>query len=202
MTRYWKALLALAFLAVATPAAADPPQKSVLTFHGLTGQASWFDFDDSGCVLTSVQVVANQNVSHSPEEPPSAETDQITVSYVVADFCTGAFRFGSGAGPGFIDGSLRGLVIEGNVPVFDTQVGATTVAVIVTLEPTGDVNHDPQTFNLTTPTTVTQIRLIGASTSAVPSGVVVLDGVDLVDGVGGASGTISQTNGGTITIFH
>jgi hypothetical protein len=202
MTRLRTAFLALAILAVATPALAEPPQKSIFNFRGLTGQASWSDFD--GCLLTSVQLVANQNVSQSPGEPPG-ETDQLTLSYVVVDFCTGEFRFGSGSGPAFVEGSLRGLTIEGTIPILEssnTGTVETTATVIVTLSPTGEVTRGEQNFNLTTPTTVVQVRSIGASTSADPSGVVVVDGVDLIDGVGGTTGTISQTNAGTVTIFH
>ena len=204
MKKHRTALMAMAIVAaVAAPAAAEPAQKSVFSFRGMTGDATWSAFN--GCTFSSVRVLANQNLSHSTGGPPSDETDEVAVFYTIFDVCANTFRFGSGSGSGFIDGSLRSLTVEGTIPItqFDStgQTIQTTATVIVTLTATGDVTRGENNFTITTPTTVTAVRSVGASTSAVPSGVVVVDGVDLIDGLSGA-GTIAQTNGGTVTIFH
>ena len=199
MMKHGTVTLLLVTLAAAGTAQAAPPQKSVLTFRGLTGQASWFDF--AGCVLTSVQVLANENVSHTEATHP-VTTDDVAVFYTIFNVCTGDFRNGSGSGTGTINGSLQGVTIQATLPVNDVTVGQLTAVINVTLTPTGDVTRGVNNFHFTGPTQVIQVRSVGATTAAVPSGTVLLEGVDLVAGLSPGTGAISDTNGGTITIFH
>jgi len=201
MTKHWTALtFAVATTLALATAEAAAPQKSVFSFRGLTGQASWFDV--AGCQLTSVQVLANENVSHSVGGGPPVTTDDVTVIYTLFDVCTGQFRIGSGSGPGTIDGSLRAVTITAAVPINDSSLGQVTASVDVTLTATGAVTRGVNNFHVTSPTLTEAVRSVGATTAADSSGSVVVAGTDLVVGLGGATGAISETNGGTVTIFR
>jgi hypothetical protein len=101
-----------------------------------------------------------------------------------------------------VNGSLRGLTINGTIPFNDTLSGQTTASVNVTLTATGEVAHDVENFQITGGGTTVAVRSVGSSTSATASGSVVVDGVNLAAGLGTGSGAISNTNGGTVTIFH
>jgi hypothetical protein len=198
------AFATLAFLMLSAAAArADAPQKRVSSFHGLTGQAVWSSFN--GCQLTQVTVLATQNVAHNTGGSP-AVSDNVTVVYFLVDFCTGSFRVGSGAGDGSISGSLREMTVQATVPITETTSGgttSTTATVDVALTATGDVTRDVQNFHdVSGGNLVVQVRSVGARTAAIPSGSVIVNSVDIVDGVTpAASSQITDTNGGTITIF-
>jgi hypothetical protein len=197
------AFATLAFLTLSAGATrADAVQKSVFNFRGLTGQAAWGSFD--GCQLTQVTVLATENVAHSTGSGPTT-TDDVAVFYFVVNFCTGEFRVGSGVGSGTISGSLSALSIQATVPITEqTQNGVTTTTatVDVTLTATGDVTRSVDNFhNVDGGNLVVQVRSVGARTAAIPSGSVIVDGVDLVSGVAPAPSQITETNGGTVTIF-
>jgi len=192
-------ILAVATLVATTSAQAAPPQKSVFSFRGLNGQANWFDV--TGCQLASVQVIGNQNVAHSTGGKP-VTTDMVTVIYTIFNFCTGEFRIGSGSGDASISGSLRSMTITGTIPINDLTQGPLTATVNVTLTASGEVTRGVNNFHTNGGGTTIAVRSVGATAEATPSGSVVVGGVDLVAGLTTSDSAISETNGGSVTIFH
>lgn len=191
-------VLTLTILAFGGSARAGEPQRSVFNFHGLTGQAQ-FSKSDS-CQITIVQIIGNQNVSHSTGGRP-VTTDFATVIYITFNFCTGDFRILSGSGDATVDGGLNGLTITGSIPVNDTAGLATSVALDVELAPVGEVTHSVENFGITSRDLTVQVRSVGASTSATASGSLSDGASDLLAGLAGG-GSIAQTNGGTVTIIR
>jgi hypothetical protein len=192
-------ILAVATLTASTGAQAAPPQKSVFQFRGLNGQASWSDFN--GCQLSSVQVIGNENVAHDVGGKP-VTTDFATVIYVLVDFCTGQFRFGSGSGEAVVSGSLQSMTITGTIPINDSAFGALTATLDVTLTATGEVTRGVNNFHTNGGGTTIVVRSIGATADATPGGSVTVDGVNIVAGLAPGDSAIAETNGGSITIFH
>jgi hypothetical protein len=201
MTKHPIALfLALATLTASASSRAAEPQRSVFSFHGLTGQALFSKID--GCQITRVQIIGNQNVSHGAGEKP-ATTDFATLIYISFNPCTGDFRILSGSGEASVSGSLRGgVTISGTIPVFDTAGIASTADLNVALSPNGDVSHTVENFQITGGGTTVAVRSVGDSVPATSTGSVNAAGVDLLAGVGTGGGSIATTNGGTVSIFH
>jgi hypothetical protein len=192
--------LALATLTAAASAGAAEPQKSVFNFRGLTGQALFSSIN--GCQITSVQIIGNQNVSHSVGEKP-VTTDFATLIYISFNPCTGDFRILSGSAEASVSGSLQGgVTISGTIPVFDTAGIATTATLNVGLSPNGDVSHTVENFQITGGGTTVAVRSVGDSVPATSTGSVDAAGVDLLAGLGTGGGSIATTNGGTVSIFH
>jgi hypothetical protein len=189
----------LTALTLGASARAAEPQRSVFNFRGLTGQAQFSRADS--CQITSVQIIGNQNVSHSTGGQP-VTTDFATVIYISFNFCTGDFRILSGSGDATVDGSLQGLSITGTIPVFDTSGLATSVTLDVSLSPVGDVTHSVENFGITSRDLTVQVRSVGASTSATATGSLSDGTTDLLAGLGTGGGSIAQTNGGTVTIIR
>jgi hypothetical protein len=201
MTKHPIALfLALATLTASASSRAAQPQKSVFSFHGLTGQALFSKID--GCQITRVQIIGNQNVSHDAGGKP-ATTDFATLIYISFNPCTGESRILTGSAEASVSGSLRGgVTISGTIPVSDSAGIADTATLNIALAPNGDVSHTVENFQITGGGTTVAVRSVGDSVPATSTGSVNAAGVDLLAGVGTGGGSIATTNGGTVSIFH
>jgi Tfp pilus assembly protein PilV len=186
--RFWqRAALSVMALILALTGLAQPQAAAaaeVFRFHDQFAIAGFRSTDPTGCIRTTVLLVAGRDVEQEPPGPPT-RTSGATLRITQVDSCTGTFVSGSGSVSGVnfqSNPSARQATLTATIPVrLSTPTGTTVVNVPVniTWTATGAPDSSVNRIHFHFPDLIINAQFRGITRPAVATGTILLNGINL-----------------------
>ena len=166
--------------------AAAPAASAAEVFH-FTDQfvtAGFRSTDATGCVTTTVFVVAGRDVDHEPPGAPT-RTSGASLRITQLDRCAGTFITCSGSASGveFVTNpAVREATLTGTIPLqcsTPTGITVTDAFVDLTFAGTGEAERDVNNVHFDFGDLIVNAQFRGATREAVATGTVLVDGTNL-----------------------
>ena len=208
LSRAWRqaAMSAIALVLGLTSFGLPQPASATEVFRSRDqfAIAGFRSTDPTGCIRTTVLLVAGSDVTHEPPGPPT-RTSGASLRITQVNSCTGTVVTGTGTVSGVnfqSNPSVRQATLTATIPVQLTTPTGTTevnVPVNITWTATGAPDRDANRTHLVFPELVLNAQFRGVTSRAVATGTILLNGTNITPNPS-VSGEISQEAGQEVRI--